>query len=180
MTLVEDQEYSFLRITYTGKAEPGEKSLGREVHYAKVATAKAGDIVVSNISAVYRAICVLPLEAENLLISKEFTILRPKKGAKIDTSYLWAVLRSAAVVAEWLSGATGVGRHRVDWDSLRNQRVPLLPPDEQKEIGKKYRTALEYEAKVRKLTSEAQGALSVLELEGELARDRLERAKPPK
>ncbi len=178
--LVPDREYSFLRITYAGRAEAGEKSLGREVKYKHVSTAKAGDIVVSNISAVYRAIGVIPPEGEGWLISNEFTILRPKPNVKLDTTYLWAVLRSAAVIAEWLSGATGVGRHRVDWDLLRNQRVPLLPYPEQKKVGDKYREAQAHEREIRKLRAEAQGALLPLELEGELAKDRLERAKPPK
>jgi type I restriction enzyme M protein len=111
--------------------------------------------------------------------SKEFTILRPKEGVEVDTTYLWAVLRSAAIVAEWLSGATGVGRHRVDWDLLKNQLVPLLSCNEQKKIGDKYRRAQEYEAEIRKIHSQAQGDLSPLELEGKVARDRLERAKPP-
>jgi type I restriction enzyme M protein len=179
-TLVSDREYSFLRITYKGYVEPGEDSLGREVGYKHISTAKQGDIVVSNISAVYRAICVIPPEAQEWLISKEFTILRPKDGVEVDTTYLWAVLRSAAVVAEWLSGATGVGRHRVDWNLLSNQRIPLLPFAEQKEIGNKYRKVQEWEAEIRKLHAQAEEELSPLELEGEIARDRLERAKPPK
>jgi type I restriction enzyme M protein len=66
ITLNPDQEYSFLRITYEGRAERGETRLGKEVGYADVSHAKAGDIVVSNISAVYRAICVLPEWAEGL------------------------------------------------------------------------------------------------------------------
>lgn len=180
INLVDDQEYSFLRITYKGRAEPGDKRLGREVGYKEVSTAKPGDIVVSNINAVNRAICVIPPEAEDLLISKEFTILRPLDAEQVDTTYLWAVLRSAAVVAEWLSGATGVGRHRVDWGLLKRQKVPLLPFEEQAAIGGLYRKAVQHEASIRRLRSEALGALASLELEGELAKDRLERAKPPK
>jgi type I restriction enzyme M protein len=122
----------------------------------------------------------MPAEGGSWLISREFTILRSKDGVEVDTTYLWAVLRSAAVVAEWLSGATGVGRHRVDWDLLKNQLVPLLPFNEQQKVGEKYRKAQEYEAEIRKIHSQAQGDLSPLELEGEMARDRLERAKPPK
>jgi restriction endonuclease S subunit len=98
----------------------------------------------------------------------------------VDTVYLWTVLRSAAVVAEWLSGATGVGRHRVDWDLLQHQRIPLLPAAEQKKIGNFYRKAEEYQAKISELRAQAEGELSPLELEGEVARDRLARAKPPK
>lgn len=175
-----DKHYAFLRISYKGRAEAGEKRLGKEVGYSQVATAQAGDIVVSNISAVYRAICVLPPEGEKWLISSEFTALRVKKGVKADTTYLWSVLRSAAVVAEWLSGATGVGRHRVDWGLLRNQKIPLLPYDEQKAIGDLYRKAQKLEAQIRSLKSDAADLLSPLELEGDLAVDRLARAKPPK
>ena len=175
-----DDEYSFLRISYLGHAEAGDARLGREVGYGEVSTAKAGDIVVSNISAVYRAICVLPKHAEQYLISKEFTVLRPIPGASVDTFYLWTVLRSAAVVAEWLSGATGVGRHRVDWDLLRDQRIPLLTETEQIKIGNFYRQAEEYEAKIVALYQKAGEELASLELEGEIARDRLARAKPPK
>jgi restriction endonuclease S subunit len=178
--LIDDAEYSFLKITYTGIAVPGEKSLGREVGYKYISTAKAGDIVVSHISAVYRAICVMPPEGEDWLISTEFTVLRPKPKVKVDPIYLWTVLRSAAVVAEWLSQSTGLGRHRVDWEMLRKQTIPLLPYSEQKAIGDRYREAHKLEAKIRRLQAEVQGALSPLELEGDIARDRLARAKPPK
>ncbi len=174
------REYAFLRISYEGRAERGETSLGGEVGYSEVATAQAGDIVVSNISAVYRAICLLPEWAESLLVSKEFTILRRKRGVKIDAAYLWAVLRSAAVVAEWLSGATGVGRHRVDWELLRRQRIPLLPVEEQQRIGKQFRKAEGYEVEIARVREEARRYLAPLELEGEIATDRLARAKPPK
>jgi hypothetical protein len=180
VTLDPETQYSFLRISYAGRAERGEARLGKEVGYTDVSNGKAGDIVVSNISAVYRAICVLPEWAENLLISKEFTILRPKPKSKVDTAYLWAVLRSAAVVAEWLSGATGVGRHRVDWDRLQSQRIPLLTSAAQKEIGDAYRDVENLEAKIAKLQASALENLSPLELEGEVAVDRLARAKPPK
>lgn len=180
VTLEPNRKYGFLKITYEGHAERGESSLGKEVGYSEVSTAKAGDIVVSNISAVYRAICVLPKSAEDLLISKEFTILRPIRARKVDANYLWAVLRSAAVVAEWLSGATGVGRHRVGWDLLCNQRIPLLDPKEQKTIGDYYRKAEEAEERIAGYRASALAALAHLELEGETAVDRLARAKPPK
>ena len=55
-----DTRYEFLRITYEGRAEPGESRLGREISYSKIGRAQVGDIVVSNISAVYRAVCVMP------------------------------------------------------------------------------------------------------------------------
>ena len=172
--------YSFLQVSYAGYAEEGETRLGSEVSYKHISTAQAGDIIISNISAVYRAICVLPKWGEKLLLSSEFTILRIKDKNKLDPDYLWSVLRSSAVIAEWLSGATGVGRRRVDWDRLQHQRIPLLGSPEQKEVGKLFRRAEAFKARILQLEASALGALAPLELEGQLATDRLARAKPPK
>jgi type I restriction enzyme M protein len=179
-TLDPDERYTFLRISYEGSAEPGDKALGREISYTRIGRARVGDIVVSNISAVYRAICVIPEGMGGLLVSNEFTVMRLKPGIKADPLYVWSVLRSSAVIAEWLSGASGVGRTRVDWELLRAQRIPLLPPDQQREIGELYRAAEERGLEAARFRTEAQQKLASLELEGEAARDRLARAKPPR
>lgn len=172
--------YEFLRISYEGVAEHGERRLGKEVTYSKVNRAEVGDIVVSHISAVYRAICVMSEEMEDTLISNEFTILRPKPDVEVDAYYLWSVLRTAGVIAEWLSGASGVGRHRVDWDLLQDQRVPLLPYPEQQKIGDMHREAIRLVAEAKRHQQEALAAIAGLDLESEVARDRLARAKPPR
>jgi len=127
--------YTFLRISYEGYAERGEEALGGEVSYSRIGRTKVGDIVVSNINAVNRAICVIPPGMDDLLVSNEFTVLRLRPGVKADPLYLWSILRSTAVIAEWISGSSGVGRQRVDWDLLRTQRVPLLPQPQQRKIG---------------------------------------------
>jgi hypothetical protein len=175
-----NKEYKFLQVTYSGHAQLGETRLGREVSYKKVRSALAGDIVISNLGAVYRAICVLPKWAENMLISSEFTVLRIKNKKIVDAAYLRAILRSSAIIAEWLSGATGVGRHRVDWNRLKHQQIPLLSLKDQRAIGNFHRKAERYETKIADLESSVLKALAPLELEGELATDRLARAKPPK
>ncbi len=172
--------YTFLRISYEGRAERGETALGKEISYSRIGRARPGDLVVSNISAVYRAICVVPQGAEDLLISNEFTVLRIKPGVDADAVYLWSVLRSSAVIAEWISNSSGVGRHRVDWEFLRHQRVPLLDPAKQREIGALYLAAEQHEVEIRRCKATAAAALAGLELEGDSARDRLIRAKPPK
>lgn len=171
--------YTFLRISYEGQTEAGEQALGKEISYSRIGRTRVGDIVVSNISAVYRAICVIPEETE-LLVSNEFTVLRLQPGSKADPLYLWSVLRSSAVIAEWMSGSSGVGRHRVDWELLRKQRIPLLSPTRQREIGDLLRTARERDAEIARLKETAASALGSLGLEGEVPRDRLVRAKPPR
>lgn len=175
-----DALYQFLKISYEGRAERGDSALGREISYPKVGTMAAGDIVLSNINAVHRAICVLPAGMDDLVVSNEFTVLRKKPSADIDPAYLWSVLRSTAVVAEWITGSSGMGRHRVDWDVLRYQKVPLLSPDRQRQIGNLIREAEEHEVKKAKCIQSAQGGLAGLDLEGETAKERLVRARPPR
>jgi len=153
--------------------------MGREITYTKIHHAQPGDLIISGLGAVYKAICVLPAGMDNLLISSEFLILRPRPEAKVDPMYLWSVLRSAAVVAEWLSSATGLARHRLDWDVLKLQRIPLIDPSKQCAIGDLYRKAMEQETVAASLREKALKELANLDLESDAALDRLTRAKPP-
>ena len=142
--------------------------------------AAAEDIVVSNISAVYRAICVMPDDLTHLLVSNEFTILRRKPGVKMDPYYLWAILGTPGVIAEWLSESTGVGRHRVGWEMLASQRVPLLPESQQREVGDRFRAALERVQQAAELRDQAENLIADLGLDAEAALERLAAAKPPR
>jgi type I restriction enzyme M protein len=180
VSLSPDESYTFLRITYEGQAEAGEKALGREVSYAKVGRTKPGDIVVSNINAVHRATCVIPDDLGDLLTSNEFTVLRLKQGVKADPVYLWSILRSTAIIAEWMSNSSGVGRHRVDWGVLRKQKIPLMSPDKQKSIGDFHRKADRLQREITGYRSAAIEAMKDLDLESAEALDKVDRAKPPK
>ena len=178
--LIPDREYTFIRVTYDGECTRGETRLGREVTYSTVGTASSGDLVVSNMNAVHRAIGVMQDEMEELLISSEYTILRVRPDVDVDQMYLWSVLRSAAIVAEWLSNASGLARHRVDWNVLRRQRIPLLPYAEQLRIGNIHRDAIRHRIASQNLAESAIKSLESLHLEGEKALDKLERSKPPR
>lgn len=175
-----DQRYTFLKVTYAGRAERGEERLGKEVTYACVYAARAGDIVVSHINAVNGAICVVPDGLQNLLVSPEFTVLRPRPEAKVDPYYIWSILRSAAVRAEFLSSSSGVGRHRVDWPLLEKQQVPLLAESQRNAVGSHFREVLAHEAAIVREQERAAEIIAALGLDGETAQDRLARAKPPK
>ena len=146
----------------------------------RLAAPAPGDIVVSNISAVYRAICVVSKDLDHLLVSNEFTVMRLKPTVDAGPLYIWSVLRSTAVIAEWLSGASGVGRTRVDWQILKNQRIPLLAGPRQREIGEMYRIAEDHARQVLALRERAESALLPLNLESGAAKDRIQRAKPPR
>jgi type I restriction enzyme M protein len=178
-TVEPNKYYNFIRVEYSGRILHGEKRLGREVTYATVYRAKPDDLVISGIAAIYGAVGVMPHGMEDVLISKEYTILRIKPYVKMDPMYLWSVLRTSAIEAEWLSSASGLARHRVDWSVLRGQRIPKLPFPKQQEIGQMYRKALSHEAEADQCRVAALKALDQLDLECEAAKDRLVRAKPP-
>jgi type I restriction enzyme M protein len=173
------QRYSFLKVTYAGRAERGESRLGDEISYQRVRLTQRDTIVVSHIRAVDKAICVIDEDTEGLVVSSEFTILRKKPKAKVDLLYLWSVLRSAAVVANLLSSASGQARFRINWELLRMQRIPLLPAPQQRKIGDAFRSMLEHEREISRCAQAGSDELAILGLDGDTARDRLERAKPP-
>lgn len=179
VALDDEEEYTFLKVTYEGMAERGERRIGSEVSYPRVCRAQPGDIIVSHIRAVDRAICVLPESLKRLLVSPEYTVLRVKDKKRTDPMYLWSVLRSTAVVAEMLSSSSGQARFRIDWERLRGQMIPELPIAQQRSVGDMYREALRHKAKIDQLMIKAMTALGPLDLDCEAARERLERAKPP-
>ena len=172
--------YTFLRISYAGYATAGEKRLGKEISYDWIGRAQAEDIVVSNINAVNGATCVLPPNAGNHLVTSEFTVLRVKDGIDVDPMYLWSVLRSPAVIAEWLSSSTGLGRHRVNWELLKDQKVPLLPKAKRDQIAALNRKEYKLFEEMMATRETATQQLGPLDLYGELAKDKLARAKPPR
>jgi hypothetical protein len=114
------------------------------------------------------------------LITSEFTALRVKDTGILDPMYLWSILRSPAVIAEWLSAATGLGRHRVDWALLQQQKIPLMPIERQQEIGAINRREYRLFEEMMALRDSAIEELEQLDLYGEMARDKLVRAKPPR
>jgi type I restriction enzyme M protein len=177
-----ETRYAFLRISYEGRPERGDTALGKEVSYSKVFKARPGDIVISNINAVNRAICVMPEGMGDVLISQAFTVLRlkPSMRGRADPMYIWSVLRTPAVVAEWLSHTTGFGRHYVDWNLIRRQRIPLLLPDRQQHIGDMLRELVQDEQEILTKRAAAADQLASLGLNDDRAKDRLARAKPPR
>lgn len=180
VNLSPNTQYTFIRVTYSGRCERGEKRLGREITYSTISTARPGDIVISGLGAVYGATCVILKGMDDLLISNEFLILRPKDDVQIDPMYLWAVLRSPAVIAEWLSNASGLARHRHDWETLKKQRIPMLEYSKQIEIGNLYREADAYQLEAERMNKKATSLLSDLDLDNKVAKERLIRAKPPR
>lgn len=175
-----DTTFTFLRVRYDGVAEEGETRLGREITYTQVQRAAENDLVVSNIATVMGAVCVLPKELTHTLISSEFTIMR-LKDKRFTAWFLWGFLRSPEVRARLLSQATGISRHRVSWDFLKDIPVPLVSDELQEDTGYKYSHAVLAVREAEKLRYDADSALNQqLDLNNNWALKRLKAAKPPK
>jgi type I restriction enzyme M protein len=175
-----DKEFTLLRIRYDGIAEAGEKALGRDLAYKYVQQSKKNDIVAGNITAVMGSICVMPEDLTKALASSEFTIMR-LRDKRFHAWFIWSILRSPEVRATLLSRSTGMNRHRIDWDLLRNLPVPLVDKATQRRIGEQLRKTIE---RAREAEQERESAIqevsALLNLDNEWAVNRLKAAKPPK
>lgn len=172
--------HTLLRVRYDGIAEEGEVALGKELTYRELWPPRASDIVASNIALALGSVCVMPPDLVHCLTSSEFTIMR-LKDARFDAWFIWGFLRSSEVRARLLSQSTGLARHRVGWEILQDIPVPLVDPETQQRLGKRFRESVEaarLAEKTRVATSKEMSGL--LDLDNEWAVHRLRAAKPPK
>jgi type I restriction enzyme M protein len=174
------ERFILLQVDYDGIPKRGASVSGSELSYDKVMLAVEGDVAISNISAVYGSVGVISPEVTGLTISPEFTVLRVEAGA-VEPFYLWAYLRSPEVKARLLSQATGMGRHRVSWELLKDIPVPLLPKDDRRKIVEGFDRAIRERRESAALWDTTTNSLNrSLELDNRWAMDRLKAAKPPR
>ena len=116
-----------LTVRYDGTAAEGRIILPRtETEYQHLYRVRKGDIVISNIAATYGSVAIVPAHLDELVVSKEYTVLTVKEG--FDPRVVWAVLRSPEIRAEMLVRTTGANRTRVRWSDIK--RIAFPYPDE--------------------------------------------------
>lgn len=172
--------YTLLRVRYEGIAEEGEQAQGNELTYHEVWHARANDLVASNIALALGSICVMPPDLMHCIASQEFTIMRVK-DRRFSHWFLWGFLRSSEVKARLLSQSTGLARHRVGWDVLRDIPVPIVDEETHKRISARLKDSVEGARAAEKARIATTKELSgLLDLDNEWAVNRLRAAKPPK
>ncbi len=175
-----DQLFPMLRVGYDGLASTSDLRLGREMSYEELMIPKVNDILVSNISAIYGSIGIMPTGL-NAFATPEFTVLRMKDDCPLHAIYLWSYLRSPEVRARLLSDATGMGRTRVNWEILKHLPVALLDEKRQKRVVQLYEQYLLALGEASTSESQATDLInSSLMLDNDWARKRLRSAKPPR
>ncbi len=141
--------YSFAFVS-RGTAFVGRKAL-TDTQYSIEALQQVedGDILLSGIDLVHGSVGVVGSDCEGAVVSKEYHILRAKKG--IDPHWVVAMLRTPLVkrIIEGLVTGTS-NRTRVESpDALMGLPVPPAPTSKsQKEAGKRLRQAHEHQRQV--------------------------------
>ena len=147
--------------------------------YAQLYRVRQGEIVISNIAASYGSTAVVPSELDGLVVSKEYTVLKPVSG--FDARITRALLRSPEIKAEMLLRATGANRTRIRWTDIQDIAVPY-PDDETASDFLGHIESAEA-ARVRAISEEAAAADALNDTmlpNGKHARMILDAFKPPK
>ena len=173
-----DEEAS-IQVSYEGFAELDKEVFASDVSYTTLHRVRAGEVVVSNINAVHGSVAVVPHELDGSVVSNEYTVLKPKDG--MDPQLLRLLLRSPEARAELIASATGIGRTRVKWDSLRSLKLSVPSGAAAAKIVKSFAEAEEFERKAAKLRREVTvSTYNRYLLTSEEAQDIIAGFKPPR
>ena len=117
-----DECVTYLRVTYEGFAEAGDKIPASETQYSKLYRVRSEDIVISNIAATHGSIAIVPERLDGCVVSTEYTVLEAVENT--NPIIIWLLLRSPELRAEMLLTSTGISRSRVQWDNLKTIQIP--------------------------------------------------------
>lgn len=166
-------------VGYDGLARRGEEMPASDMKYSELYRVHTGNIVVSNISAHYGAVAIVPDELDGCVVTKEISVFCPK--GEYTSHMVWVLLRSPEILADLLLSASGANRTRIDWDGIKHIQV-VVPPvkvagkvdAELTEIEKLERDAAKRRAKILSLAD------NELQLSSAKATEILDAYKPPK
>ncbi len=174
-----DDFFRILTITYAGRCLTEEIRIGKEINYKKMKVVRTGDIVFSEYNTFHGAIGYITKDLDGALASGSYTVVRCINEE--DSMYLWSILRTTEIRADFLTSAIGMGRQTIDWDDIKNVKVPFLPPTKRKEIGKQILDAWIAERNAQVIIENVNGLLHTeFDVESEDSKIRFLSAKPPK
>jgi type I restriction enzyme M protein len=174
-----DEEFRILTITYAGRCHTDEKRIGREINYSKMKVVRTGDIVFSEYNTFHGAIGYITKEFDGALASGSYTVVRCNDDQ--NSLYLWSILRTTEIRADFLSSAIGMGRQTISWDDIKTVQIPFVSVERRKEIAKRIVGAWEME---RKAHESIEGIHTLLNeefgVESEMSKRRFIAALPPR
>jgi len=173
-----NEEVTFLRITYAGQAERGETLLASDATGSELYRIKENQVVISNINAIHGAACVVPSSLAGCVVTNEFTVCETAKG--VDPRLVHLLLRSPEARADLLILATGIGRTRIRWANASRLKLPQPSVLLVDGVLSALTEAEKLDKKARELREQASKQLeTTLGLANERAKLTLKRYKPP-
>ena len=172
-------EFKILTITYAGRCKADEIRKGQEINYNKMKIVRTGDIVFSEYNTFHGAIGYISEEFDGALASGSYTVARCEDP--IDSLYLWSILRTTEIRADFLSSAIGMGRQTINWDDIKTVQVPFLRREKREMIARQIKNAWELEKKAQESIENIYALLDAeFNVESELSKNRFLAAKPPR
>jgi type I restriction enzyme M protein len=174
-----EESFRILTIGYNGRCRAEETRLGKHINYSTMIVLKEGDLVFSEYNAFNGAIGYITQEFEECLASGSYTVVRCDD--KNISLYLWSILRTTEIKADLLTSAVGMGRQTIDWDNIKQVKLPLLSNDEINVVAKNILEAWDKEKQINQIYKNVQQTLhQSFSVESEESKIRFLQTKPPK
>lgn len=171
--------FNILTITYSGECQSSEVRLGKEINFSKMLIVREGDIVFSEYNTYHGAIGYVTKEHDGSLASSSYTVVRCNVP-KISI-YLWSIMRTTEIRADFLSSAIGMGRQTICWDTISKVRIPLLKTEEMERISISIQNAWDSIKKSNLAITQVFNDLNgKFDVESDESHNRFEATKPPK
>lgn len=158
LTASVNDQVQLARVRYDGILEKGDTIYTVDSSSATLYRIHKHDLVLSNINAVNGAIGIVPEELDGLVVTSEYTVLRPNAG--MDVSALWTLLRSPVARADMILLSTGIGRTRISWKQIKELRLPVLDAKQVKELSSIIDELFTTDRRKRNLLSKLQGFIT--------------------
>lgn len=119
---------------------------------------KTGDVIVSTVRTYLKAIAAIDRNADSLVVSTGFCVIRPRRG--VVPRYCGYLMQAPFLVEQIVSESVGVSYPAINASQIANMKVPLPTEKEQTQIA----TFLDSEtAKIDLLIEKQQRLIKLLE-----------------
>lgn len=178
--VLDEDNYQFLRVNYSGEVTEGDLVSGEDCSYTQLYAVKKWDILLSNMGVGRGAVGIVPPHHEGKFVSNEYTILTAQ-GEEEAVFYVTA-LRSKEILGDILATTTGMNRGRIKWESIEDVKVPRYQPGNEHIISVVDNLKSLWAALNAFATSQSAHVSAVtmdLQMDGEQAKSRWLAFKPP-
>jgi len=153
-----DRKIKYIEIAdvnpYTGEIENWSEILGARAPSRARMVLKAGILVLSSLKGSLRSIAIVSSELDHAIGTTGFFVLEPKEEI-INKESLWWVLRTDVCQRQLEQIASGAIMPAINEKELKNLKIPIPPPEIQKEIKDKVEEIQKLRREANRLVKEA-------------------------